>query len=205
MAIQSTPADQTNASLFIRLNKEGEQRELAWTEFHNLYAPVISGFALRLGAKPQDVDDLVQDVLNGFFRVSPEFVYNPAVGRFRGYLKTCVCRKLSEFRRRRGREITGFERGDLKDPDDVAVETVWNDVWETEKLGRALSLVRQRYATNAERQRTFRAFEMCTLLERPPEQVASELGLSLESVRNAKSRVSRALREEFDRMDDINT
>jgi RNA polymerase sigma factor (sigma-70 family) len=203
MATESTSADFTHASLFIRLNKEGEQRELAWTEFHNLYAPVITGFARRLGAKPQDVDDLVQDVLNGFFRVSPEFVYNPVAGRFRGYLKTCVCRKLSEFRRKRGREITSVARGDFKDPDDVAVETVWNDVWETEKLGRALAMVRQRYSTNAERQRTFRAFEMCTLLERPPEQVAAELGLSHESVRNAKSRVSRALREEFDRMDDI--
>jgi hypothetical protein len=33
--------------------------------------------------------------------------------------------------------------------------------------------------------------------------VAAELGLSLESVRAAKSRVSRALREAFDRLDEI--
>jgi len=203
MATQSTPADLTHASLFIRLNKDGTQREIAWTEFHNLYSPVIAGFARRMGAKPQDIDDLVQEVINGFYCVSPTFVYNPAVGRFRGYLKACVWNKLTEFRRKQGQEMTGILRGDIRDPDDIAVETVWNDVWETEKLGRALAVVRQRYSTNGERQRTFRAFEMCTLLERPPEQVAAELGLSHESVRSAKSRVSRALREEFDRIDDI--
>jgi RNA polymerase sigma factor (sigma-70 family) len=156
---------------------------------------VISGFARRLGGKPQDIDDLVQEVINGFFRVSPEFVYNSATRRFRAYLKKCVCNKLAEFRRKRGPEMIFNAQEDFQDPDDVAVEAVWNDVWETEKLGRALAIVRQRYATNAERQRTFRAFEMCTLLDRPIAQVAVELGLSLESVRAAKSRVSRALRE----------
>jgi RNA polymerase sigma factor (sigma-70 family) len=204
MTDQSTPPEHTNASLFVRLKQDGTQREVAWTEFHNLYAPVIAGFARRLGSRAQDVDDLVQDVMNGFFRVSPEFVYNPATGRFRAYLKKCVCNKLAEFRRKRGQEMLFNAQADFKDPDNVAVEAVWNDVWETEKLGRALAIVRQRYATNAERQRTFRAFEMCTLLDRPIEQAAVELGLSLESVRAAKSRVSRALREAFDRMDEIN-
>jgi hypothetical protein len=35
MAIQTPLADITNASLFIRLNQDGAQREIAWTEFHN--------------------------------------------------------------------------------------------------------------------------------------------------------------------------
>jgi len=203
MASPNLPGDLTRASLFVRLKQDGSEREIAWTEFHHLYAPVIAGFARRMGARAQDVDDLVQDVMNGFFRASPEFVYNPSAGRFRGYLKTCVWNKLAELRRKRFGEIAGLAAGNLVDPDDVAVEAVWNDVWETEKLGRALAAVRQRYANNAQRQRTFRAFEMCTLLERPFEQVALELGISVESVRAAKSRVSRALREEFDRVDDF--
>jgi len=203
MISSSTPSELTRASLLIRLNKAGPEREVAWTEFHDLYAPVIAGFARRVGARSGDIADLVQEVLKAFFRVSPEFVYDPAKGRFRGYLKTCVWHKLGELRRKRGAEIVDVERCDLTDPDHVSVESVWNDVWETEKLGRALAVVRQRYATNTERARTFRAFEMCTLLERPNEQVAAELGLSLESVRAAKSRVSKALREAFDSLDEI--
>jgi RNA polymerase sigma factor (sigma-70 family) len=201
MASQSTPADLTRASLLIRLKQDGPERDAAWAEFHTLYAPIISGFARRMGAPPQDVEDVVQEVLKSFLCVIPEFAYNPARGKFRGYLKTCVWNKLAELRRRRAPHSAALERFDVSNPDDVAVEAIWNDVWETEQLGRALAVVRQQYATNAERQRTFRAFEMCTLLDRPTEQVAEELGLSLESVRAAKSRVSKALRRVFESLD----
>jgi len=194
-------ADITHASLLIRLGSKGPEREVAWTDFYQLYAPVIAGFARRMGAVPKDVDDLVQEVLQSFFKANPEFVYEPAKGRFRGYLKTCVWKKLASARRKKTVESHGIKHCE---PDDVAIEAAWNDVWETERLGRALSAVRQRYAINAERRRTFAAFEMCTLLDRPVEQVAAELQMSLESVRAAKSRVSKALREEFDNLDEFN-
>jgi len=178
---------------------------VAWAEFYDLYAPVIAGFARRIGTRPQDVDDLVQEVLKAFFRASPEFVYDPGKGRFRGYLKTCVWHKMAEARRGRRRRC-GPDGGDRIDPaalSEVEVEAAWNDVWETEKLGRALAVVRQRYSVNVERQRTFRAFELSALLDRPTEQVAAELGFSAEGVRAAKSRVSRAVREAFDGLDGI--
>jgi RNA polymerase sigma factor (sigma-70 family) len=199
MAIPPATADQTRATLLIRLSGSGPEREVAWVEFYDTYAPIISGFARRLGARQHEVDDLVQDVVQAFFHVTPEFQYNPAAGRFRGYLRTCVWNKLAKQRRAAARQGTV----PLLEPDQAMVETVWNDVWETEKLGRALAVVRQRYATNADRQRTFRAFEMCTLLDRSTEEVAAELGLSHESVRAAKSRVSRALREAFDKLDQL--
>jgi DNA-directed RNA polymerase specialized sigma24 family protein len=111
-----------------------------------------------------------------------------------------VWSKLATLRRRHNDQAPAIEH---HEPDEVAVETVWNDVWETEKLGRALAVVRERYSTNPERQRTFRAFELCALLDRPVEQVAVELGLSQESVRTAKSRVSKALRQAFEKVDQI--
>jgi RNA polymerase sigma factor (sigma-70 family) len=201
MTPRSTSPDDTRRSLLLRLRETGPEREVAWAEFHDLYAPVISGFARRMGAHPREIDDLLQEVLKSFFCVTPEFLYNPAAGRFRGYLKTCVWNKLNQLRRRQGREIAGSRESAALD--DIAVETVWNDVWETEKLGRALAIVRQNYSTDAARQRTFRAFEMCTLLERPTEQVAAELGLSPQSVRTARSRVSRALRAAFEKLEEL--
>lgn len=194
-------SDVTRASLFLRLQQDGPGREVAWNEFYDLYAPIISGFARRVGGRGVDVDDLVQEVLRAFFSASPEFSYDPARGRFRGYLKTCVANKLRELNRKRSLEITGLERA--PDPADETVEAVWDDVWETEKLHRAVSVVRERYASNAERQRTFRAFEMCTLLDLSTEEVARQLDLTQESVRAAKSRVSKALRQAFDELNDI--
>jgi RNA polymerase sigma-70 factor (ECF subfamily) len=203
MEPQLTRSGITHASLLIRLTNNGPEREVAWVEFYDLYAPIISGFARRMGAMPHEVEDLVQEVLKSFFCVSPEFQYDPGKGRFRAYLKSCVWSKLATLRRKSTAEVRRANGNATITPDEVAVEAVWNDVWETEKLGRALAVVRQRYAINPERQRTFRAFEMCTLLDRPMEQVAAELGLSLESVRAAKSRVSKSVREAFDRLDDI--
>jgi RNA polymerase sigma factor (sigma-70 family) len=203
MNSRSTPSDQTRPSLLLRLREAGPQREVAWEEFHDLYAPIISGFARRMGARPSEVEDLLQEVLKSFFCVTPEFTYNPAAGRFRAYLKTCVWNKLNQLRRWRGRQVAGSASREPVAPDEVAVEAVWNDVWETEKLGRALAMVRENYSTDAVRQRTFRAFEMCTLLERPTDEVAVELGLSAESVRAARSRISKALRNAFEKLEEM--
>jgi RNA polymerase sigma-70 factor, ECF subfamily len=193
----------TRATLLLRLRRDGTARELAWQEFYELYQPIITGFARRLGASPQESDELPQDVMQAFFRVVPEFNYDPDKGSFRGYLKTCVCNKLRDLRRRRiAAGLAGGSGGTAPELDEIAAETVWNDVWETEKLHRALNRVRHRYSTNPERARTFRAFEMRTLLERSTEEVAAELGVSHESVRAAKSRISKAVRQEFDKIGD---
>ncbi len=199
-AAPATSHHATRASLLLRLRPEEPGREVAWNEFYELYAPVISGFARRVGANRNEIEDLVQEVLRAFFAATPEFVYDPAKGRFRGYLKTCVWHKISAMRRKAGREAATL--GKLVPADDKVIDETWNDVWETEKLHRALTAVRERYATTPEQQRTFRAFEMCALLDRPTDHVAKELGMDVQSVRAAKSRVGKALRETFDHLDD---
>src|SRR3954470_7522949 len=69
----------TNPSIFIRLKAaDAAPREFAWKEFHERYAPIIAGFAQRLGARKPDLDDILQDVMLGFFSKSPTFVYDPA-------------------------------------------------------------------------------------------------------------------------------
>ncbi len=82
----------TAKSLFIRLRDGAPAREIAWEKFFERYAPIIKAFARKLGVRPHDIDDLVQDVIVRFFSALPEFSYDPAKGRFRGYLKTCTWR-----------------------------------------------------------------------------------------------------------------
>lgn len=183
----------------MRLRPGEPDREVAWAEFYDLYAPIISGFARRVGASRAQVEDLVPEVMRAFFAASPEFHYDPAKGRFRGYLKTCVWHKIGEIRRKAGQEAAAVIR--LEATDEKSIDEAWNDVWETEKLHRALAAVRERYSNNPERQRTFRAFEMCTLLDRSTGAVAAALGMSEDQVRQAKSRVGKALRETFDHLD----
>ena len=182
----------TNPTLFVRINAtDPGPREIAWEEFREYYAPIIAGFARNLGARPQDVDDLIQDVLIGFFSLSPTFVYDPAKGRFRGYLKVCTFRAV---RKRLGQNarFKALPLGEI-DPESFEVEQVWNDVWEQELLRRALEDVRQAYSGTS----TFRAFELYVILGKPANDVAAELGLSVDSVYKAKERVTELLRQKL--------
>jgi len=190
----------TRESLFLRLKADTPAVEVAWNEFYTRYAPIIGGFARKLGARPQDVADVIQDVLVGFFAASPSFVYEPSKGRFRGYLKTCTFRAIQK-RFAVNARFAGVSVEEI-DPADHRIEETWNDLWETEKLRHALDHVRDRYATRPDRIKTFRAFEMYVLLERPAEEVAIELQISVDSVHAAKTRISRALKAAVQEMDE---
>src|SRR4051794_18510117 len=130
---QARPDATTNPTIFLRMNAaDSAPREIAWSEFRTRYAPIIAHFAMRLGARTQDVDDILQDVLLGFFLKSPTFIYDPSKGRFRGYLKVCTYRAVG---RRLGREakFQGRSLDDI-DPSEMAVNQVWEDAWETQIL-----------------------------------------------------------------------
>jgi RNA polymerase sigma-70 factor (ECF subfamily) len=180
----------TRASIFERLKASpGREREMAWSEFRARYSPVISGFARRCGASSQDIEDIVQDVMTGFFSVSGEFVYDPAKGRFRGWLKTCTIRAAV---RRAGKNLRfrGMPLDEIPQLE-LAVEPVWADVWEQQLVALALDQLRQRSGGSL----PFRAFEQYVLLDRSADMVAKELGTSVENVHQAKSRMTKQLRE----------
>jgi len=188
----------TRASIFDRLqSRDTAQRDLAWGDFRTKYAPIIAGFAVKLGATRQDIDDIIQDVMLGFFNVSDEFSYSPTQGRFRGFLKVCTIRAA---RRLAGKNLKyqGIALDNLP-PEDVAIEQVWNDVWEQELLAQALAAVRAEIGGSI----AFRAFEQYVLLERPAETVAAELETSVNNVHQAKTRVTRQLRETLQRLREL--
>jgi RNA polymerase sigma-70 factor, ECF subfamily len=189
----------TRATLLLRLSPNQPQRELAWREFYEIYGAIIGGFARNMGAAAHDVPDVIQDVMLGFFGASPKFEYNPERGRFRGYLKACTWRA---FQKRFGSRLrlAGKSIDQIAD-NDLHVEQTWDDVWESEKLRRAVEAVRQRYTARPDRVRTFQAFEMYALLGQSPEEIAAELSLSVESVHQAKSRVSKAIKAAMDAVD----
>jgi len=193
------PTATTRTTLLLRLRPDAPGREFAWQEFVEAYVPIICAFARRFGAPASEIDDLVQDVLLGFYSAVPEFSYDPARGRFRSYLKTCTWRKL-QVRLGNRLEVRGHKIQSL-DSAEPAIEQAWCDVWENQRLQRALALTRDHYLSRPDRARTFLAFEMYTLLERPAEDVARELQMNVDAVHQAKTRITRALRETMDAMD----
>jgi RNA polymerase sigma factor (sigma-70 family) len=196
--MSSKPGDPTtNPTIFLRLRAgDAVPREIAWDEFNTRYAPIIAGFARRLAARTQDVDDVVQDVLMGFFLKSPTFIYDPAKGRFRSYLKVCTYRALQK---RIGKDLRfrGMPLDEI-DPEEVAIEQVWNDVWEQQQLRRALDEVRESMGQT----RTFAAFELYVVFDQPAQSVADKLNIHLNSVYRAKEQITRLLQEKVLAMKD---
>lgn len=185
----------TRASMFIKLRAEDPRpRELAWSEFNDRYAPIIRGFARKMGARPDEIDDLVQDVIAGFYEAQPRFAYDPSRGRFRGYLKTVTWRRLRDtLAKRHVDRVQSLDAGDLPEAVDPTAEDAWDELWERQALTRAIEQTREHYKNNA----TFQAFERVTLKQEGVEEVAKALGIGVESVYKAQQRIKATLREKL--------
>src|SRR5687768_463017 len=189
----------TRATIFLRLKSDDAvARELAWLDFPARYAPVIAGFARKLSVRPQDVDDLIQDVMLGFFSQAPTFVYDPGKGRFRGYLKVCTFRAMQ--RRAGSRARFNHVPIDEVDPEHVQVEQAWNDVWEEQLLSRALDATREQFGGDDDT--SFRAFKMLVIDGLPVTEVCRALGVSESTVYRGKSRVAASLKRRLEDLQD---
>jgi RNA polymerase sigma-70 factor (ECF subfamily) len=168
---------------------------LAWRQFYDRYAPVILGYARRKGASDQQAEEVVQNVIAGFFEASPRFVYDPARGRFRGYLKTCVARSMSRSRRESSRNApVPVDELDVADARHDEDDELWEQLWRQQLLRRAVEITRDHYARRG-KLKTFEAFEQNVLLGAPAPQVAQKLDMNVASVHTAKMRVTEKLKE----------
>jgi RNA polymerase sigma-70 factor (ECF subfamily) len=179
----------TSASLIERLRQPAAHGD--WVRFVQLYTPLLYRWAGRLNLSAADAADLVQDVLTLLVQKLPNFVYDPQQ-RFRGWLWTLTLNQCRSARRRRVLPLAA-------DPERLAEVAAPEDsqgVDETEYrsylVGRALRLMRGEFE-----EQTWRAFWENVAEDRPAQEVATRLGMSLAAVYAAKSRVLRRLRTEL--------
>jgi RNA polymerase sigma-70 factor, ECF subfamily len=181
----------TSPSLLVRLRQPGQPE--AWDRFVKLYTPLLYTWAHRVGLRDQDAADLVQDVFTVLLEKLPEFNYD---GRrsFRGWLRTVTLNKWRENRRRRGAlPVLAGEQdlGGLPDPEPDAA--FWEAEYRQRLVGRAVELMRADF-----QETTWRACWEFVVSGRPAAEIAAELGVGVDVVYSAKSRVLRRLRQELD-------
>ncbi|MDP7029479.1 MAG: sigma-70 family RNA polymerase sigma factor [Phycisphaerales bacterium] len=183
------PLYATRASIFLKLKADGtHDRELGWSEFADKYSRVIAGFARNAGLPAQEADDVLQDVLLGFFRVSDRFEYDPQKGRFRGYLKRVTLNAI-RARHRRKRPTTGFDDS-VDPPVENDLDAAWDRQWTEQLLQRAMGEAR-----NEVEDRTWQAFELYGVRGVPVDAVAEETGMTPAAIRHAKMRLTKRVRE----------
>ena len=187
----------TPVSLLARLKEEASHDD--WARFVDIYGPVIYTWAKRRQLQPHDAADLTQEVLAAVVDSIGRWQQDPARGRFRGWLWTITRNKLFDFWRSERRRTRGASERNIEElldqlpASDGNVPPDWDETYQGEVLNRALRALRPEFS-----QRTWQAFEQVALRDLPPKEVATELGLSLNAVYVAKSRVLKRLREELE-------
>lgn len=186
---------ETSFSLLERLRQEPS--DTAWQRLVDFYSPLIRGWLRRYALADQDIDDVVQDVLAVVVRKLPEFHKQPQVGAFRRWLRSIAVNCLRDFWRSKRFQAKGTADGDfgfvldqLEDPHS-ALSQLWDREHDEHVTRRLLEMVRPRFEA-----KTWQAFRRLALEGVPVDQVAQELGLTVNAVFIAKSRVIHTLRQE---------
>jgi RNA polymerase sigma factor (sigma-70 family) len=188
-----TDSLKTRISLLVRIRDRGD--EDAWTEFVDLYAPLVYALARRRGLQEADAADLTQDVLRSVVRTAPRFAYDPGRGSFRGWLFTVARNQLRKWANQRQRHPPASgnpdERRLIEEQPAPAEE---GDFWDQEYRSRLFAWAAERVRPSF-RSSTWQAFWQTAVEERDPAVVAGELGLSVGAVYIARTRVLARLRE----------
>jgi RNA polymerase sigma-70 factor (ECF subfamily) len=186
---------QTSFSLLERLRTEPD--EAAWQRLVDLYTPLIHGWLRRQFVQIHDAEDLTQDVLRVVVRELKSFQHNHQPGAFRSWLRTITVNRLrGHWRSRRGKAEpaadSAVERqlAELEDPHS-GLSQIWNEQHDRHVMARMLQSIACEF--NAV---SWQAFERHALEGKPASAVAADLGVSVNVVLLAKSRILRRLRQE---------
>ncbi len=162
----------------------------AWQQFIDLYTPLFFTWARRLGLSEHDTADLVQDVFATLVEKLPTFHYDPRQS-FRAWLKTVLVNRWRDWCRRRALNPAPAGAAALAQaPAPDAVPFFEEEEYRQALVRRALALMQAEFQPAV-----WRACWEFVVCDRPASEVAAELGISVNSVYLAKSRVLRYLRE----------
>jgi RNA polymerase sigma-70 factor (ECF subfamily) len=186
-------APATRVSLLVRLCDA--QDAAAWSQFVEIYAPLVYGFARKHGLQDADAADLTQDVLQAVSGGIRRFDYDPRRGTFRGWLFTVVRNKLRNFLAAQDRPGRGTGDTDaqhrLQDlPAREQDETAW---WDQEYERRVFCWAAEQ-VRGGFREATWQAFWQTAVEGKSGPAVARTLGMSVAAVYLAKGRVMTKLK-----------
>ena len=182
--------DKTRASLLIRI-RDPEAGE-AWSEFHDLYAPLIYHYARKRGLGRDDADDVRSECYKAIVQQISTFQYDQTKGGFKAWLRTMVDRRVIDlFRKKREQQVNS---GDLRqlEADRASPEEIWEIEWKKQHLKHCVEQLRGEVSRT-----TFDAFSQVVIQDRPVTEVCDELGMNANQIYKAKARMLRLVRQKM--------
>lgn len=176
----------TQPSLVLRLRDHSDTN--AWNEFVDVYSPLIYDFCRSRQLQSSDAADVTQEVLLRLSKAIRNFEYNRDKGLFRDWLARIV---LNEIRRLTSKASHLAIALDELDKDSGNLTSSWNEQFQQHIFTKALERTRVNF-----NEETWRMFEMSWLQKIASEQVAESMGVGIERIYVARSRVLKRLRYE---------
>jgi RNA polymerase sigma-70 factor (ECF subfamily) len=170
----------------------------AWERLVAMYTPLIRGWLHRQGVAGADAEDLGQEVLAVIVRELPNFRHDGRTGAFRRWLRLITVHRLRAFcraRQVRPQAVGGSDfdhlLDQLEDPDSD-LSRLWDREHDQHVARGLLAYLKPQFEP-----RTWAAFRRVVLDGVKASQAATELGLSVNAVLLAKSRILGRLRQEM--------
>lgn len=187
----------TRSSLILGLKTFSRDR---WTNFVLVYAPLLKYWIRQKEVPASAADDVLQDSLQSIFSSIENFHRDSTKGKFRGWLRTIVERRIADYFRIKPIEIptSPQQLGNIPTPLQKSPETVEEEQKVIEEMrARAMELVRR-----STTEKTWQMFWLSTVEQLPTAEIAKQFDVSNAAVRVAKQRVLHRLRilmlEDFD-------
>ncbi|MDB5309296.1 MAG: rpoE 1 [Gemmataceae bacterium] len=169
----------------------------AWAEFVDVYQPVLRAFVRRQGVGEADVPDVVQDIFARLIPALARFEFDPSRGRFRTWLWRITSNAATNWSRKRvsrARAEAVWCRHQPAEPAGNDAPDERDQVRLQQILDQVLAEVR-----GTTLPATWACFEGRVLRDRPAAELATELGVSLNSVYVNACRVRAQVREQCTR------
>lgn len=185
-------SDVTSMSLLGRAVAEDEQ---AWHQLVHLYGPLVQRWCRQAGLSEDDTADVFQETFQIVAKKLDTFKPQRPVASFRSWLKTIVRTKTIDHHRRKNRQAVGAGGteaqlliSEVADPfaSDDEEQAASEDAFIVQ---RAMDLIRDEFDP-----RNWQAFMQVAIQDRSAAEVAKELGVDPQVIRQANYRIRRRLR-----------
>jgi RNA polymerase sigma-70 factor (ECF subfamily) len=191
--LESLPSTLSSVCLTAAQAGEGD----AWSQLVNKYFPMVYLWCRRVGLQPADAADVAQDVFRGVFQGLPNFRRESENATFRGWVRRITQRRIFDFRKWRAREGVGKGGSAAQAQLQELVAPLTTESSRSKPRNQpAVQKVRE--IQGEFEPRTWQAFIRFAVDGCAASEVAEELGISVNAVYLAKSRVLRRLRTSMD-------
>ncbi len=175
--------------------------DAAWADFAYYYRSYIYNIARRMNLGHDDANEIVQLVLLKSWNKLGDFNYDSEKGRFRGWLCRVTGNIIRNYFRDQKKRYVSIEEYKTEDGHDFLeqftqpeIEKIADEEWEEYIPKLAWKNISENFEENA--RRTYELF----LDGKAPEEIASKLGISINTVYVHKNRIKEKLVPEIKRL-----